>query len=100
MERPLREVDSVQVTHPNLRAEAGGLQTHVLDQLRALDAIRPARKVLDQGGDGELAARLVALEDQGVEVGASGVDGSGKTGAARAHDDGVTYIFCHGVFRI
>ena len=75
--------------HAQLGAEAGGLLLHVLDQLGALDALGPAGKVLDQRGDGELAAGLVAFEDEGLEVGAGGVDGGGESGAAGTEDDGV-----------
>ena len=64
-----------------------GLLLHVLDELGALDAFGPAGKVFDQGGDGELAAGLVALEDERLEVGARGVDGGGEAGAAGAEDD-------------
>ena len=72
-----------------LGAEAHGLLLHVLDELGALDAFGPAGKVLDQRGDGELAAGLVAFEDERLEVGAGGVDGGGEAGAAGAEDDGV-----------
>ena len=76
--------------HAELGAEADGLLLHVLDELGALDALGPAGKVFDQGGDGELASGLVAFEDERLEVGTGGVDGSGKSGAAGAQDDGVS----------
>ncbi len=81
------EVDAVEVGHAQLGAEAGGLLLHVLDELGALDALGPAGEVFDQRGDGELAAGLVALEDEGLEVGAGGVDGGGESGATGTEDD-------------
>jgi hypothetical protein len=44
------------------------LLLHVVDQFRALNAFRPAGKVLHQRGDGELAARLVAFQHQRVQA--------------------------------
>ena len=94
MERVDVQVDGVQVRDLELGAEARGLLLHVFDQLRALDAVGPAGKVLDQGGDGELSAGLMAFEDQGFEPGARGVDGGSQTGAAGAQDYGVASV-CH-----
>jgi len=88
-EGALGEIDGGEVRHFELGAEADGLLLHVLDEVGALDALGPAGKVFDQRGDGELAAGLVAFEDERLEVGARGVDGSGQPGAAGAEDDGV-----------
>ena len=74
------------------RAEAGGLLLHVVDQFRPLNALRPAGKVLHQRGHRELAAGLVALQNQGVEAGAGGVDGGGESGAAGAKNYGIASI--------
>jgi hypothetical protein len=63
-------------------AEARRLLLHVLDQLRPLDAVGPAGKVLDQRGDGELAAGLVALQNQRFHPGARGVERRRQSGAA------------------
>jgi hypothetical protein len=98
-ERSLRQIDRDQVSHSELRAEAGGLLFHVLDELGALNALRPAGKVLHQRGDGELAARLVALEHQRLQIGACGVDGCGEPGAAGTQDDCVTNIVCIDIYR-
>ena len=57
------KVHTVQMGQLEGRAEARGLLLHVLDQFRTLDALRPAGKVLDQGGDGELSAGFVAFKD-------------------------------------
>ncbi len=91
----------VEVAHAKLGAEAGGLLLHVFDEFGALDAFGPAGEVFDQGGDGELAAGLVAFEDEGLEVGAGGVDGGGEAGAAGAEDDQVANRnFCRCVCHI
>jgi hypothetical protein len=95
-EGALGEIDGGEVRHFKLGAEADGLLLHVLDEFRALDAFGPAGKVFDEGGDGELAAGLVAFEDKGFKVGACSVDGSGEAGASGAEDDGVACrIFRH-----
>jgi hypothetical protein len=65
-------------------AEARRLLLHVLDQLRALNALGPAGKVLDHGGNGELAAGLVALQNQRIHPGARGVKRCRQSGAAGA----------------
>ena len=83
------EVDRDEVGHAELGAEAGGLLLHVLNEFGALDALGPAGEVFDQGGDGELAAGLVAFKDEGLEVGAGGVDGGSEAGAAGAKDDSI-----------
>jgi hypothetical protein len=76
-DRVFGEIDGVEVGHLEFGAEADGLLLHVLDEVRTLDALGPAGKVFDQRGDGELAARLVAFEDEGLEVGTGSVDGGG-----------------------
>jgi hypothetical protein len=87
--RVLAEVGGDELGHLEFGAEADGLLLHVLDEVRALHALGPAGKVLDQSGDRELAAGLVAFEDERLEVGARGVDGGSEAGAAGAEDDGV-----------
>ena len=83
------EVDRAEMGHAELGTETGGLLLHVLDEFGTLDALGPAWEVFDQGGDGELAAGLVAFEDERLEVSAGGVDGGSKAGAAGAKDDGI-----------
>ncbi len=94
MERVGVEIHGVQVAHDELCAKPGRLFLHVVDQLRALDAVRPAGKVLNQGGDGELPARLMSFEDERFEGGAGGVDGRGQAGAAGTQNHGVASV-CH-----
>ena len=89
LEGRLADVGGGEMAEGDLGAEARGLLLHVVDELGALDAVGPAGEVFDKGGDGELAAGLVAFEDERLEVGARGVDGGGQPGAAGAQDDGV-----------
>jgi hypothetical protein len=90
------EIDGAEVGQAQLGSEADGLLLHVLDEFGALDALGPAGKVFNQRGDGELAAGLVAFEDQGLEVGAAGVDGSSESGATGTEDNNVVRkIFGH-----
>ena len=84
----------VEVGHAELGAEARGLLLHVFDELGTLYALGPAGEVFDESGDGELAAGLVAFEDEGFEVGAAGVDGGGEAGAAGAEDDDIANGSC------
>src|ERR1700712_166452 len=82
--------------HAQFGAEADRLLLHILDEVRALDALGPAGKVFDQRGDGELPSRFVAFEDQWLQVRACSVDGSGKSGAPGAEDDSVARrVFRH-----
>jgi hypothetical protein len=83
------EIDGAEVGHAQLCAEAYGLLLHVLNKIGTLNAFGPAGEVFYQRGDGELAAGLVALKDEGFEVGAGGVDGGGESGAAGAEDNSV-----------
>ena len=80
-------------------AEALRLLLHVVDQLGPLDALRPAGKVFDKRGDGELSAGLVALKNQRFQSRARGVDGRRKPGAAGAKDHGVAN-FSHKVSHV
>ena len=83
-ERPLREVDPVDVDVDEARAEALGLGAHRGHQLGALDAVREARVVLDVAGQHELATGGRAGQDDRLEVGPRGVDGGGQAGRARS----------------
>ena len=65
-------------------AEASRLLLHVLDQLRPLNALGPAGKVLDHRGNRELAAGLVTLQNQRFHPGARGVKRGRQSGAAGA----------------
>jgi hypothetical protein len=86
-ERARAQVHLVDEGDEELRAEALGLLLELLHQLRPLDAFGEAGVVFDIGGDGELAAGLRAVDDEGLEVGAGGVDGGGQSRRPRADDD-------------
>ena len=88
------EFDAVQVRQLEGRAEARGLLLHVFDQLRPLDAVRPAGKfstsvVMESWPPGSWPSST-----SGFRSGACGVDGRGKSGAAGAKNDGVACV-CH-----
>ncbi len=85
-ERALGEVDPVDVDVDDLAAEARSLGAEGGHQVRALDAIRKPRVVLDVRGEHELAAGCGAGEDDRFEVGPGRVDGRGQPGRTRTHD--------------
>jgi len=64
-----------------------------------MHTIREARIVLYIRGDSLLAARLQALEQQRLEVGAGGVDGCGVAGGTRTDDDDVANFTHVGALR-
>ena len=85
-ERPLREVDLVDVHVDDLGPEPLGLGPELRHQLRAVDAVREARVVLDLARQHQLAAGRGPGEDDRLEVGARRVDRGGQAGRARADD--------------
>ncbi len=99
-EGAVREVHTVDVGLKEVRAEATRLLLELDHQLRALDAFGEAGVVLDLGGDGELSAGLRAVDDEGFEVSARGVDGGGQARRPRADDDdfAVQSLFRHAVY--
>ena len=84
------------MSHAELRPKARRLLLHVLDQLRTLNALRPARKILDQRRDRKLAARLMPFNHQRFQVGARGVNRRSQPSAAGAKNNGVANRVCHG----
>ena len=78
------------------RAKPRRLLLHVFDQLRPLNPLRPAGKVLHQRGDRKLAAGLVALQNQRFQSGARRVERRRQSGAAGAKNHGIAYL-CHGL---
>ena len=65
----------------------------VFDQIGAVDAFRKSREVLDQRGQRELAAWLVAGHDKGFQIRARGIHGSGISGAARADNNHISHVW-------
>jgi len=91
-ERPDRHVDSRDRVDDDLGAEVLGLPAGRVHEGRSLDPLREAGEVLDVGRRRDLAARLVALEDERREVRARRIDGGCQTGTARAQDNDVFHI--------
>jgi hypothetical protein len=69
-----------------LGADMLGLGLHLVHQPGALDDVGEAGIVLDIGGDGQLAARLDAGDQHGLQQRAGGIDGGGVAGGARSND--------------
>ena len=87
------QVDLRDVVGDQLGAEALGLGTHLVHQLRTHDAVAEAGVVLDLGGGHQRAAgRHGPLEHQGGEVRAGGVHGGRVAGRAGADDDHVAGV--------
>ena len=87
--RALAQVGAGQVRHAVFGAEALRLLAHVLDQFRSHDSFGKSGEILDQRGDRELSAGLVAFDDQRFQVGARGVKRGRVSGAAGPDDDDV-----------
>ena len=85
-ERPLAEVDRVDVVEDDLGVEALGVLQEALHQVRALHAVDVGRPVVDVGGGHQLAALRDAGDQHRLEVGAGGVDRGGVAGRAGAED--------------
>ncbi len=86
-ERPPVERDLVDVIGHDPGAYVLGLLLHLLHQPGSLDDVGKARIVLDLGGDGELAARLDTLDEDGFQHRSRGVDGGRIAGRPGADDD-------------
>ena len=74
-----------------LGAEMLRLLLHVLDEIRPVDAFGKAGEILDQRGDGKLAAGLMSADDQRLQIGPGGIDGGSVSGAAGADDHNVSH---------
>ncbi len=70
-----------------LRAKPLRLLSGVLDELRPQDSVRKAGEILDHRRKRQLAAGLVAVKDERLQVGARRVNGSGQSRASAADDD-------------
>lgn len=68
-------------------AKAFGLLLHGRHEVGAFDALLESREILDVGRSGELTALKVAVKDEGVEIGAGGVNRGGEAGGAASEDD-------------
>ena len=99
-ERPLRQIDLLDVTGEELGAEALRLLAELLHQVGPEDALREAGIVLDLGGVDELPAGRSALDepldDQRRQRGARGVDRRRQPRRPRSDDDDAVVHFLHG----
>ena len=83
-QRPAAELHGVHMVGNDPGADMLSLLLHLLHQPRALDDVGEARVILYVRGDGELSARLHALDQDRIEHGAGGIDCcrvAGRTGA-------------------
>ena len=92
--RTLAEIGTGQMRHSIFGAEAFGLLPHVFDQLRTQNAFGKSGKVLDQGGQRKLSARLVPFDDKRLQVSPRRVEGGSVSGASGSDDDHVS-SFAH-----
>ena len=94
--RIIREADLGDVLGAHDSTEALGLRAHLLHQLRTHDALLEARKVIDLGGDHQLAASGVTLDHDGREIATRGVQGSRVASRSAADDcELMNSVVCH-----
>src|ERR1700740_1679958 len=91
MKWPLAEIDVRNSSGPKLRAKMLCLLAHALDQFRAQDPLGKAGEILDHGRQRELAARVGFIDNQRLEIGARGINGSRQPGAPAPDDDHVMH---------
>lgn len=87
------QFDPLQVRQLELCAKPRRLPLHIVNQLRPLNAVGPARKILDKRSNAELPAGFVSFENQRFQVGASAVDRRCQSGASGAENYGVTSLY-------
>ena len=91
-ERATREIDLIDHASLELGAKLLGLRAHIFDELRAEDAFGKTGEILDHGGEAELAAGLVSVDYEGLEIGARGIDGGGESSATTPDNDHVMHV--------
>jgi len=82
----LAEIDRANDIENNLGADMRGLRLHLLHQPWALNGGGKTRKIFNIGRDGQLAAGLHPLHQNGLHIGARGIDRGGIAGGASADD--------------
>jgi hypothetical protein len=87
MERAMREIGVEDAAVAVFGTEALRLLLHVVDELRALNTFREARKIFHLGGDGKLAAGFMPFQNKRFQVCSGGIDGGGIPGTPGAQDD-------------
>src|SRR5690606_16451527 len=70
------------------------LAFHIVHQYGTHDPVGEAGKVFDLGGERQLAARLIPLDDQRVEVGTGRVERGGEPRRSRPEDDDSPFFQC------
>src|ERR1700675_1179739 len=93
-ERALRKIDIRYDAGIEFRAESLRLFAHFFDELVAQDAVGEAGVIFDHGGQRELSARFMTVDDQRLKIGTRGGDRGGKAGAAAADYDYVVHFHC------
>src|SRR6202023_537080 len=88
------KIDIRNDTGIEFRAESLRLFAHIFDQLVAQDAVGEAGVIFDHGGQRELSARLMTVDDQRLQIGTRSVDGGGEASAAAADDHHVVHFHC------
>jgi hypothetical protein len=78
-----------------LDAGLDGLVGNLLGELRAGDALREARVVLDGRSVGGLAARHASLQHEQIEAETLAVKGGGRSGYPAADDDKIAVMKRH-----
>ena len=78
--------DLIHIVKFDARAKFFGLGLKFFDQLRAAQAFWEARIVLDVVGDGDLAAVVVAGDEQRGEIGARRIEACGEASRPAADD--------------
>ena len=97
-ERALLQLRGVNVVENDFRAEAFGVGEEARHQFGALHAVGIGRPVVHFRGSHELAALLQTGDDDGIEVGAGGINGGGVTCGAGTEDDEFVVLAAHGLF--
>ena len=89
--RALTEIDGVGVSFNQMRAPANGLCLHQVHQIRTEDTVRKSREVLNVRGGHQLTsgnpAPFVPSDQQGVEIGACGINRGCVARGSGADDD-------------
>ena len=91
LEGALVEVDFRDGASLEFGAEFLRLLAHVFNKLRPKDSVREAGEIFDVRGEGKLAAGLMAVNNERLEVRARGINRGGKTCATTANDYDVVH---------
>src|SRR6185437_490202 len=75
-----------------LGPEALRLLAHEFDKLRTENSIREAGEIFDHSGERKLPAGLVAVDDQGLQIGARGVNRGCQARTATPDDDNFVHL--------